>query len=208
MLEGLVVRAGILGVRQIVEELVVLARRERRVQREVTLRDGERLGHLFFRDVHPLGDLLHGGLAAQLLEQRGRTLADAVQRPGAVQGHAHDAALLGERLEDGLTDPPDRVGDELDALGFVELVGRADQAEVALVDEIGETDTLVLVFLGDRDDEAQVAADQLVQGRLATTLDLLGEVDLVFAGDEGILADLAQVLVERALIERRLLDRT
>jgi hypothetical protein len=36
---------------------------------------------------------------------RGRgALADAVERARAVERHAHDAALLGQRLQDGLAD--------------------------------------------------------------------------------------------------------
>jgi hypothetical protein len=125
-----------------------------------------------------------------------------VQRAGAVERHAHDAALLRQRLEDGLADPPDGVGDELDALGLVELVRGPDQAEVALVDQVGERDALVLVLLGDRHHEAQVAADQLVQRFLVVDADELGEPDLLFLRDQRIAADLPQVLVERPFIER------
>ena len=115
------------------------------------------------RDVHAVGDLGVRRLAPELLQQRVGPLADAVQRAGAVERHAHDARLLGQRLEDRLPDPPHGVGDELDALGLVELVGGADEAEVALVDQVGERDALVLVLLGDRDDEAQVRAHELVE---------------------------------------------
>ena len=96
--------------------------------------------------------------------------------PGAVERHAHDAALLGQRLEDRLADPPHGVRDELDALRLVELVRRADQAEVALVDQVGERDALVLILLGDRDDEAQVAAHQLVERLVVARADALREV--------------------------------
>ncbi len=157
---------------------------------------------LFHRDVHALGDLGRRRLAAQLLQQRRRALADAVQRAGPVERHPHDAALLGERLENRLADPPHRVGDELDALGLVELVGGADEAEVALVDQIGERDALVLVFLGDRDDEAEVAADQLVERLAVADADPLGEADFFLLRNQRVLADLAEVLVERSLVER------
>src|SRR5207248_8281407 len=62
--------------------------------------------------VHPFSDLFDGRLAAELLEERRRALADAVQRARPVQRHAHDARLLGERLEDGLPDPPDGRSEE------------------------------------------------------------------------------------------------
>src|SRR5213079_2802793 len=138
--EDLVVGTGVLGIREVVEQLVVLTRGEGRVEREVRLRDRERLRHLLLGAVHPLGDLFDGRLAAELLQERGRALADPVQRAGPVQRHPHDARLLGPRLENRLPDPPDRIGDELDALGLVELVGGADQAKVALVDQV-QSDT-------------------------------------------------------------------
>ena len=86
-----------------------------------------------------------------------------MQRAGAVQRHADDAALLGEGLENRLADPPDGVGDELDALGLVELVGRADQAEVALIDEVFQRNTAFAVQLGHQDHEAQIGLDQALR---------------------------------------------
>jgi len=168
----------------------------------VGLRDGQRLRHFFLGDVHPFGDLFHGGLTTELLQERGRALADAVQRARPVQRDAHDARLLGERLQDRLADPPDGVRDELDALGLVELVGGPDQAEVALVDQVRERYSLVLVFLGHGDDEPEVGAHQLVQRLRVALLDPLGQRHLFLAGDQRILADLPQVLVERSLVER------
>src|SRR2546429_408851 len=78
VLEDLVVGTGVLRVGEVVEQLVVLARGQGGVQREVRLGDREGLRDLFLGYVHPLGDLLHGGLAAELLEQRGGALADAM----------------------------------------------------------------------------------------------------------------------------------
>src|SRR5438094_1040 len=202
VLEDLVVGTGVLGVGEIVEQLVVLARCERRIEGEVRLGDGEGLGDLFLGDVHAFGDLLHGRLAAELLEQRRRALPDAVQRPGAVERDAHDARLLGERLENRLADPPHRIRDELDPFRLVELVGGANQAEVALVDQIGERDTLILVLLRDRHHEPQVGAHQLVERLGIALLDPLRERHFLLTGDQRVLADLAEILVERSLIER------
>src|SRR2546421_6685870 len=202
VLEDLIVRPGALRVGEVVEQLVVLAGGEGSIEGEVRLRDGQRFGDFILGDIHAFSDLFHGRLAAELLQERGRALADAMQRPGAVERHAHDARLLGERLEDRLADPPHGVGDELDAFGLVELVGRPDQAEVALVDQIREGDALVLVFLGYGDDEPEVGADELVQRLFVAALDALGQRDLFLARDQGILADLAQVLIERSFVER------
>src|SRR5262249_15151917 len=154
-------------------------------------------------DVHAFGDLGRRGLAAQLLEQRRGALPDAVQRARAVERHPDDPALLGQGLQNGLPDPPDRIGDELDSLGLVELVGRPDEAEVALVDEIGEGHALVLVLLGHRNDEPEVAADQLVERFAVTGTDPLSQADLFLLRDQRVLADLAEILVQRSFIERR-----
>src|SRR5690606_10325594 len=131
---GLVVGPGGELVRQVVEEPVVLARRDGGVEREVGLGDREGALDLLVGELELVGDLLDGGFAAELLEQDGGPPADAVEGAGAVEGDADDAALLREGLEDGLADPPHGVGDELDALGLVELPGGADETEVPLVD--------------------------------------------------------------------------
>src|SRR4051794_16459227 len=203
VLEGLGVGAGVLGVGQVVEELVVFAGSERRVEGKMILGNGQRLLHLLHRDVHSLGDLGRGGLPSQLLQERGGSLPDPMQRPGSIQRHPDDPALLGQRLQNGLANPPDRVRDELDALGLVELVGGPDQTEVALVDQVGQGHALVLVLLGHRHDEAEVAADQLVERLAISDPDTLRKADFFFLRDQRVLADFPKVLVQRAFIERR-----
>ena len=69
-------------------------------------------------------------------------------------------------------------GDELDPLRLVEFVRRADQAEVALVDQIGQGDALVLIFLGDRHDETEVRAHELVERFLIVQSDRFRELAL------------------------------
>ena len=83
----------------------------------------------------------------------------------------------------------------------------ADQPEVAFVDEVRERDTLVLVLLRDRDDEPQVGADQLVEGLGVALLDALRERHLFLAGNQRILTDLAEILIEGPFIVRRPLRR-
>src|ERR1043165_3527918 len=102
-----------------------------------------------------------------------------MQRARTIQRDANDAALFRKRLEDRLADPPYRVGNELDPLRFIELVRSANEAEVALVDQVRERHALVLIFLRDADDEPQVRTDQLVERFLITDADLLRERDLI-----------------------------
>jgi len=66
--------------------------------------------------------------------------------------------------QDGLADPPDRIGDELHALVGIELPGSGEQPEISFSDEVAEPKPAILIFLGHRDDEAEVAADELVEG--------------------------------------------
>ncbi len=75
---------------------------------------------------------------------------------------AHDRAL------DRLPDPPGRVGGETEAALGVELFQRVDEAEIALLDQVGQREAAVDVVLGDADDEPQVALDhRLPRGEVA-----------------------------------------
>ena len=65
-----------------------------------------------------------------------------------------------------------------------------------------EGDALVLVFLGDRDDEAEVAADQLVEALGVADANALRERDLLRLRNQRVAADLAEVVVERTLVGR------
>ena len=120
-----------------------------------------------------------GRLAAQLGDQLALGAADLVELLDDVDRDADRARLVGERAGDRLADPPGRVGRELEALAVVELLGRADQAERALLDQVEEGQALVAVVLGDRDDQAQVRLDHLLLGVEVAALDPLGEVDLL-----------------------------
>src|SRR5690606_4591071 len=88
----------------------------------------------------------------------------------------------------------------LDPLGLVELPGGPDEAEVAFVDQVAEGDALVLILLGDRDDEAEVRSDQLVERLLVALLDQAGELRLLLPAEEWVCTDLLEVLVEGPLL--------
>ena len=147
-----------------------------------------------------LGDLLGGGLAAQLGDELALGAADLVELLDDVDRDADRARLVGERAGDRLADPPGRVGRELEALAVVELLRGADEAERALLDEVQERQALVAVVLGDRDDEAEVRLDHLLLRVEVAALDALGEVDLLLRGEQ---PDLADVLEEQLKGVRR-----
>src|SRR5205823_12925273 len=106
------------------------------------------------------GDLGWRRVTVELLRQLAGDLAESVDDLDHVDGHPDRARLVGERTADRLADPPGRVGRELEAAPVVELADRAHQAEVALLDQVEERQTVAEVALGDRDDQPQVSLDQ------------------------------------------------
>src|SRR5688500_955563 len=102
-----------------------------------------------------------------------------MQSAGTMQRNPNNPALFYQGLKVVLANPTHRVRDELDALRLIELMCGPNEAEVALVDEIGERDALVLILLGDRYHEPKIAANQLIQSLFLTHADALCEVDLL-----------------------------
>ena len=175
--------------------------------------------------------LLLGRVAAELLVQQPAGPLQLVDLLDQVDGQPDGPALVGHRAGDGLPDPPGRVRRELEALGVVELLDRADQAEVALLDQVQERQAVAGVALGQRDDQPQVGLQQVLLGpapvdgeRLQVTalgrgqlggrigqqvvgvepgLDPLGELDLLLGVEQRDLADLVEVDPDQVGGQRR-----
>ena len=143
-------------------------------------------------DAGDVGDLLGGGLAAELGDELALGAADLVELLDDVDRDADGARLVGERAGDRLADPPRRVGRELEALAVVELLRRANETERPLLDQVQERQALVAVVLRDGDDEPQVGLDHLLLGVEVAALDPAGEVDLFLGGEQPDLADVLQ----------------
>src|SRR5439155_16361275 len=107
-------------------------------------------------------DLFDGRLPAELLEEAARDTDQAVDRLDHVDGDADRAGLIGDGSSDRLPDPPCGVGRELVALLVIELLDRADEPDVPLLDEVQERHAATDVLLGDRNDEPQVGGGQLL----------------------------------------------
>jgi hypothetical protein len=104
---------------------------------------------------------------------------------------------------DRLPDPPGGVGREFVAAAIFELIDRLHEADIALLDEVQELKAAIGVFLGDRDDEAEVGLDHLLLGDARLALGLLdlvhdaAEFGQAHAGGLRDLADLAADALDR-----------
>ncbi len=96
-----------------------------------------------------------------------------------------------------MANPPGGVGRELEALAIVELLGRADEADGALLDQIEERQPLVAVVLRDRHDQAQVGLHHLLLGGQIAAPDPLGKVDLLLRRQQPHLADALEEQLQR-----------
>src|SRR5215216_1779029 len=173
-------------------ELGLLLVADRLLERDRGLRRAVDRVDLLGIDPRDVGDLLRGGLAAELRDQLALRAADLVELLDHVDRDADRARLVGERAGDRLADPPRRVGGELEALAVVELLRGADEAERALLDQVQEGEPLVAVVLRDRDDQAQVGLDHLLLRVEVAALDPAREVDLLLRGEQTDLADVLQ----------------
>jgi hypothetical protein len=107
-------------------------------------------------------------------------------RPSSARSRCSARAIFRCLALDRLPDPDRRVRGELVAAPPVELLGSADQPEHALLDQVLERQSEVLVLACIRDDEPQVGVhEQLLRVEIAT-LDALGELDLFILRQERI----------------------
>src|SRR5215208_1018678 len=178
------------------DQRAIALRVHRRVEPHVAgVQRGERLDDVD-RQPGELRQLLGARLPAKLLPQDLRRLDDAREVRGPVERHANRPTLARERREDRLTDPPHRVRDELDALVGVELPRRGEQADVPLADQVDQREAAVLVLLRHRDHEAEVPLHELLERVGITRADAPRELDLFRPLEQGVRADLVEVLIE------------
>src|SRR4051794_41515297 len=97
-----------------------------------------------------------------------------------------DGPRVDDRVGERTPNPPDRVRRELQATAMVELLCGADEADGALLHEIVVGSPTPAVPPRERMDEPQVALDHLLLGRDVTTLDALGELDLLGRREQAI----------------------
>ena len=160
-----------------------LLERDRRSRGELDRLDLARV------DAGHVGDLLGRRLSAERRGQAALGPADLVQLLDDVDRDPDRARFISESAGDRLTDPPGRVGRELEPLAVVELLRRADKTDRALLDQVEKRQPLVAVVLRDRDDQPQVRLDHLLFRVQLPALDPLGEIDLLLGAQQPHLAD-------------------
>ena len=158
-----------LGVLDEVTELGVAVLTERRVQRNRLATILLNLHDLLGGHVEFLRQFLGGRFATQVLEHLALDTRKLVNDLDHVHRDADRTRLVRHRAGDRLTNPPGGVGRELVALRIIELFDGADEAQVALLDQVQELHTAPGVALGQRHNESKVRLEQVVL-RLLTVL--------------------------------------
>src|SRR6266542_10058 len=118
------------------------------------------------RGVEGLGQLLAARFPTHLLRELEPRAVQLAQAVVDVHRQADRARTIGDRARDPLTDPPRRVGGELEAAPPVEQLDRAHQPDVPLLDEVEQREPLALVLPGHGDHQTQVGHDEPLAGGL------------------------------------------
>src|SRR5664279_3256594 len=108
-----------------------------------------------------------------------------------MHGHADSLALIGDGPGDGLPDPPDSVGREAVTAPVVELGRRANEADIALLYQIEQGESLVAVALGHADNQAEIGLHHDAQGLIVAAGNALTEVQFLLGSQSGSAADFA-----------------
>ena len=145
------------------------------------------------------GDFLGRGRAAKLLGQPRARAAPLREQLDHVGRNADRLGRVDQRPLDRLLDPVAGVGREARAHGRIEAFDRAQQAEIALFDQVLQPQALAGVSAGDIDDEAEVGADHSVAGLRVALADGDGQVLLVVGREKRGLVDLAEIRFQRRL---------
>ena len=79
---------------------------------------------------------------------------------------------------------------------MIELLGRANEADRPLLDEVEERQALVVVAFGDRHDEAEIRLDHVPFREVVALFDPLGELDFLRSRQQVDLADVSEERLE------------
>ena len=145
------------------------------------------------RLVQFLGQFVRCRFPASRLFQLLVFLPDLVKLTGLLDGEPHRPGLFGQGVHDGLADPPHRIGDELDPLVWIESLGRLDETDIAIVDEVQQGKPAAFILVGYAHHVLEVAADERVHGLFVAFDYPAGDGLLLLPRQDGNVADLLQI---------------
>src|SRR5579883_2862793 len=160
LVRGHVLRRGGALVGQEVGQIAVVFFAHRHLQGDGFLGHLHDLAHPGGRQFQPQRQLVGGWLAAQFLYHAPRFAGQAVDDLHHVYRNANGARLVGDGAGDGLPDPPGCIGRELEAAPIVELLDGANEADVALLDQVQQVHAAADVLLGHANHQAQIGLGQ------------------------------------------------
>src|SRR5262249_35357692 len=164
--------------------------------------DADRLlddAQLLLRQVQTAGDLLVRGRPAQLILELGGRAPPFGEQLNHVGGNANRLGSIDESPPDRLLDAVAGVGAEARVHRRVEALDRAQQAEVAFLNEVLQAEALTGVAASNIDDQTQVSAHHLVAGFTVAVLDAVGQALLLVGAEERCFVDLTEVGFQRRL---------
>src|SRR5712692_2043128 len=126
------------------------SRPTRRFKRHRVAQDGFQRLHLSDRNVHAPANLVAGRRVTQLFFELARSPQELVYALVHVHRDADGARLVRNGPRDRLADPPGGVSRELVAAPVVEFIGPAHQPDVAFLDQVQQVQSVVQVFLSNR----------------------------------------------------------
>ena len=135
------------------------------VQGDWVVDDVEQGGHLFEPKAGRRRQFFGRRGTSELLPQPSFGLTDSLEVVDDMDGQANRPSLIGDRATDGLLDPPGCVRGQFEALGVVEFLDSAHQADVALLDQVEQWHARgCAVGTRNRHHEPKVALDELLLG--------------------------------------------
>jgi len=147
-----------------ISQLSVLILADPCLQRDGAGHPHQRHAHGFLTQPQLPGQITHRSQSSLFGGNRLLDALDAIQFFGDMHREANGSALCGDRSGDPLTDPPVGIGAEAEASGGIELLHRPFKAKRALLDEIKQLHTSLLILLGHRHNKPQVGLDHPVPG--------------------------------------------
>ena len=166
----------------------------------MTTRHLQRVRNLIYGNLQLVGQLLRRRTTLVLLLELREGLANLVQRTHLIEGQTHDTRLLCQSLKDGLTNPPYSITDEFESTRLIKFLSSLNQAQVTLVDQVGQAQTLVLILLGYRDHKTQIGTGQFLQRHTVTLTDALGQFHLFLDRNQVFTSNFLQIFIERSTL--------